>query len=1285
MATASRTWLFSTSAPLGGDLDDRETRAVSTEAKQRAKRWRAGATLAAGGILALAAAGLLLPGGLSTVRALVHAAPAPIVFNNAPSIALPAQCVAMSPFAEGDVTGDGKPDLVMFCGPSLQQPLQIVTLRGNGDGTFSSAPIQTLLTSNPFNGAEPVALADVDGDGKLDLVTDDLSCNIDVFLGNGDGTFSTTPVQIPEPDYCGNISEPFVVVANPDLSGSGKPDLILENIYGGGIPNLTVFLNTSTVGKVGFVNNDVTVAFSLQDSITGLAVGNFTGQTVPDLAVGITNFGSSVTANSVEILKNNGSGTAFAIQSTLPLPATASTQGLSGIAAGDFNGDGKVDLAAVDLGDNAIFVLYGDGAGNLSVCNQSILQCQNSAGQTIAGLAPAATSNLTTGKFNGLPGLSFDNTNDGFSVLLSTGNGLQSTPQNYVAGPFESEAAIGDLNGDGFADAIVTTQNGLSVFLNNGGGILEGTQAFPAGTGPQKISLLRNFFGNSEQDVAVALNVGSAIAVLGSPAGGPNGTLPQSFGPIPFSTSSTASVTALTSGCLDNSSPCAIPFVAAATYDTTTSIAAAYIIYITPSGPSKPTNIFTALPSQPVTDMAAGDFNGDGKTDLAFTIGSAVEVFTGNGDGTFSVSPQTFSAGANPIALAVADFNGDGKPDIAVLDQSGGALGLFQNTSSSSSVNFQPVAIYPLPSSSVPAVGMTVGDFNNDGFPDIAVSSASAVTIFLNNGDGTLGSPSTFPVSGTGANGPIAAGDFNGDGNVDLAVLTVGCCSDSVLILPGDGAGGFSSPPQTFAVGAFPAALAVADFNGDGKPDIAIADSVRNMVTLLLNGTAASTAPPPSSADLSIAAAASPNPIAVSSILTYTFTVTNNGPSNATGVALTDTLPSGTSFQSASPSQGTCANSSGTVTCSIGSLANGATATITLAVTTPVTATSSLSDTASVSGNETDPNPTNNTATTAVNVTLPVNLSITKTAPATGTTNQNLTYTITVTNASTATSATNVTVTDPLASGVNFQSDSPSQGSCTNPAVGTQGLVSCNLGTVASGGAATISLVVQPTQVNSALANTATVTADQANSNPSNSATATVNVQASGAAKVNVLEPIHVTDTPLPLGAAMVPVSEPIHVTDTPLPLGAAMVPVSEPIHVTDTPLPLGAAMVPVSEPIHVTDIPGPSVLLAKLVTSLQSVAPVSGGYSVTFLVQNIGTAAANNVRVTASSLYTVVGGTVQPTTTLPNLGTIQPGAQVSVTLAFSAAYPSGTMALLRIAVTYAGGSAGGTSRTALP
>ena len=380
-----------------------------------------------------------------------------------------------------------------------------------------------------------------------------------------------------------------------------------------------------------------------------------------------------------------------------------------------------------------------------------------------------------------------------------------------------------------------------------------------------------------------------------------------------------------------------------------------------------------------------------------------------------------------------------------------------------------------------------------------------------------------------------------------------------------------------------------------------------------------------SSADLSISASASPNPVAVNSTLTYMLTVTNNGPSGATGVTLTDTLPTGVSFQSATitPS-GTCANASGIVTCSIGSLAVGVMATVTLVVTTPATA-ATPSNTATVSGNQTDPNLTNNTATTVLNVTLPVNLSIVKAAPSVGTVDQNLTYTITVTNSGTTNTATNVTVTDPLPAGVNFQSYSATQGTCTSPSAGSFGIVSCNLGTLAGTATTTISLVVMPTVVNLALSNTATVAADQANSNPNNSSTATVNVQVLSTVKVNVSERIHVASTPGALDAVVVPVPETIHVTETPGALGAALVPLSETIHVVDIPGALDAVVVPVPETIHVSDTPGTSFPVPGLTIAMTSLTVQGAGteYLATFTMTNIGGATANNVSVTGAGLIT--------------------------------------------------------------
>src|SRR5262249_55555735 len=132
------------------------------------------------------------------------------------------------------------------------------------------------------------------------------------------------------------------------------------------------------------------------------------------------------------------------------------------------------------------------------------------------------------------------------------------------------------------------------------------------------------------------------------------------------------------------------------------------------------------------------------------------------------------------------------------------------------------------------------------------------------------------------------------------------------------------------------------------------------------NNSASDTASVKAAADLAVSMSHTPEPVLAGANLTYTVTVTNNGPSAATAVTLTDTLPHGSTLVSATPTRGTC---SGTwsLSCSIGNLAKGATTTTTIVVTAPTTA-GSISSTASVAGNETDLVPGNNSASDSATV-----------------------------------------------------------------------------------------------------------------------------------------------------------------------------------------------------------------------------------------------------------------------------------------------------------------------------
>ena len=239
--------------------------------------------------------------------------------------------------------------------------------------------------------------------------------------------------------------------------------------------------------------------------------------------------------------------------------------------------------------------------------------------------------------------------------------------------------------------------------------------------------------------------------------------------------------------------------------------------------------------AMPVNALDAADFNADGNLDLAIVNGVGYQslVALGYGNGAFNTAGPFYSGGFSASA-AVGDFNGDGKLDTAVVSGGSAALGGSGVTVSLGNGD----GTFTLASGSPISLGtylsaIAIADFNGDGKLDLAVtdSSGNAVIILLGNGDGTFGTPTTIPVG----NGPeaIVAGDFNNDGKLDLATANYG--DGTITLLLGQGDGTFTQASGSpYTVGQYPYQITAADFNGDGKLDLATANLGDYTVSILL-------------------------------------------------------------------------------------------------------------------------------------------------------------------------------------------------------------------------------------------------------------------------------------------------------------------------------------------------------------------------------------------------------------------------------------------------------------------
>jgi hypothetical protein len=614
--------------------------------------------------------------------------------------------------AASDLNGDGYADVVTQ-GPVNNFQGSLAILYGQADGSLALP--QYLPGIAPYS----LAISDIDGNGTADLVAMMSDDSLNIFLGDGHGNFQ--PVSGAQ-SFNGNYpGRPQLA----DLDGDGKPDVVVSVQAPIGTYNIVIWFKNLGGGNFAA---PVALTSNAAGDNTSIAIADVNGDGKPDIMYAIAGPGSEF----IHTLVNQGNG-----QFTDTL-----TPGLNGVTGVfntlDFNLDGKPDLVVQfpsPAGGIAIDAFAGNGSGSFT----------HAASTTVSPPLAYESFQFVVGDFDhdGFPDLAgVDGETEPSHILYLFGNGDGGfTPVNVV-GPMGFQLAAADINGDGIPDVVT----------------------------PDRFNVVSVALGRTDR------NFPSLLALT------PATSAPPSLGDI--------------NG--DGKPDILVPGT----------------VYLNEGNG----NFQLAAYTSPGGYMLA-DLTGKGVVDLIGGDAVNLLIWPNNGTPNFTSSPITVPPPVEGY-FTVADMDGDGHPDIVEL---GGILW------GNSNYQFDAVA---LPD---PFATYAVGDFNGDGRLDIA----SDTFVFLNQGNRNFRAIE----AGTGAPNlsqgsiPVVA-DFNGDGYADIAVVSPQSAGAFIYYSRGDGTFYLGAILDTVDfVGGLPGASAIAtgDFDGDGRPDIAVGLEDTQQVVIFFN------------------------------------------------------------------------------------------------------------------------------------------------------------------------------------------------------------------------------------------------------------------------------------------------------------------------------------------------------------------------------------------------------------------------------------------------------------------